>query len=165
MEWSQTDIVRGAYQSALIVNADDLIGDAELLLKHGSFGRAMSLAIMATEELGKVEIIDNATDATDSALKKLLRDHRVKLEAAVFAGVEPTEYLVRAADNPEEALRRAVQGYIAGKALAKRNHDDRMAGLYVDLVEGELLQPVHVTHEQAEEAIARAKGLRARVVA
>src|SRR5699024_8552920 len=41
------------FWKALMDNATSLITDAHLLLEHGSFGRARSLAVLAQEELGK----------------------------------------------------------------------------------------------------------------
>lgn len=38
---------------ALIANATELIDDANVLFKRGSYGRARSLAVLAQEELGK----------------------------------------------------------------------------------------------------------------
>jgi len=58
-------------------NASRLIGDAELLLEAGRHPSSMALAILAIEELGKVQILKSIVLFSDpDQLKKAWRDYR-----------------------------------------------------------------------------------------
>lgn len=68
---------------AAIQNAEDLLRDASLLYEHGSHGRALSLAIIGREEIGKAIILAlSALEAVHGLRKRFsdrpLRHHPLK---------------------------------------------------------------------------------------
>jgi AbiV family abortive infection protein len=82
--WSPAQLL--AFKIAIFTNAVDLISDAELLIQNGRFPRALSVSVLATEELAKVFItwrLHQAVNAGDFIdwpdVNKSLRDHEIKL--------------------------------------------------------------------------------------
>jgi AbiV family abortive infection protein len=70
-------------------NAQDLVKGAKLLLDNGLHAQALSLSVLALEELGKLFCIDGLLFArTDdhkvAAFAKSLRSHALKLEAILM---------------------------------------------------------------------------------
>jgi AbiV family abortive infection protein len=67
-------------------NADDLVKSAKLLLDHGFHGQALSISVLALEELGKLFCIDGllfarSDDYKAEAYTKSLRNHSTKLSS------------------------------------------------------------------------------------
>lgn len=144
---------------ALMDNATSLITDAHLLLGHGSFGRARSLAVLAQEELGKAlwlyETFSQAwsdgddTPLTVDRLTAAGRKHAVKyMEAFVFGqelsafwGDYETLYEDAPLDGSQEAWTAWFEVQRAKAAAAgKQANEDKMRGFYVDLQpKGDLL--------------------------
>ncbi|UZE12805.1 AbiV family abortive infection protein [Pseudomonas sp. B21-053] len=77
-----------AYIQALSENAEALICEASLLLKHGAFARAFTLSHLAREELSKCLMLQSAGVRTlaghpidEKKLLKRLTDHKAKLNS------------------------------------------------------------------------------------
>ena len=72
------DAARGI--KAAVLNGKDLLNDAQLLFDNERYARAMSLAILAIEEIGKVEIIKNLLLSKQkvASIWKDVRDHKSK---------------------------------------------------------------------------------------
>lgn len=74
------------------MNARDLLDEAKLLKENGHYARALSLAILVLEELGKIPILCNMIlcrpddSKTWNQLWKELQSHRVKLEIITVYG-------------------------------------------------------------------------------
>lgn len=77
--------------NAAVANAAHLFRDAELLLSHGSFATALSLAILAIEEAGKITILRGMAlaNTTEEVLKswRAYRSHRQKNVAWMFHSI------------------------------------------------------------------------------
>lgn len=126
---------------ALIRNAHDLLSDAQVLLEHGRHARAFALSVLAREEAGKALMVLAKEMGDPEVQPAHLRNHKEKLLSAnvaeLFLGGELAQ-LVGAA----QALRK------------DKTHDEKMAGLYVDIVEGQLRTPACISSEQAANAFA-----------
>jgi AbiV family abortive infection protein len=78
---------------AAIGNAAELLDDAQLLLEHGRYGRAVSLSIIGNEELAKAMLyVLAALDAVPGLRKRLphrgpITDHKAKQVTIEFAGI------------------------------------------------------------------------------
>lgn len=78
-------------QSAAAATARGLYDDARLLLRHGRIQRAAALAILALEEVGKIQVLARVAGARDDAARKAGWKeyvlHRAKAAENVAAGV------------------------------------------------------------------------------
>jgi AbiV family abortive infection protein len=113
-------------------NAIDLLTDAEVLLKKGSYPRAYALAFTAIEEIVKSQLVSR--EEFDSAF----RDHRSKIKRSLWA-----TYWAHGdfAELPEEAV--------------LPSFPKRMASLYVDINYdlGPVEPAMSVTEHEASELI------------
>lgn len=69
----------GLYDACMI-NAADLLTEAELLYKHDHFSRAFALAIIAFEEIGKGQIVADLFNgqASKEEFKEAFKKHEIK---------------------------------------------------------------------------------------
>jgi len=154
---------RGFWKS-LMDNATNLVTDANLLLEHGSFGRARSLTVLAQEELGKAlwlyETFESAwSSGSDEpqAVERLASDgrrHAVKYMAAFVFGQELEafwgDYGSLYEDAPVDGTQADWDAWFAArdaeaKAAAKAANEEKMLGFYVDLdFDGRILSPSDV---------------------
>lgn len=101
-------------------NSMELLNEAEILLKHKSYARAVALAIMSYEELGKSQIVADYYSGVlpESEYKKAFKRH------------EKTAYTSRyAAIGSHEKVK---HGYYVDKNIAKTLEQIRQSALYVD---------------------------------
>lgn len=141
-----------SFWKALMDNATSLITDAHLLLEHGSFGRARSLAVLAQEELGKAlwlyETFNQAwSDGDDTPLNvdRLTADgrkHAVKYMEAFVFGQELSafwgDYETLYEDAPLDGSQEDWDAWFDARqaeaaAAGKQANEDKMRGFYVDL--------------------------------
>ena len=153
-----TESGRSPQQAAFIVavlqNAHELVVEAEILLRAEKWARAYALATFAVEEAGKAWMADS--HFAFEPLKKLARArHPVKLAAAnemvkLFYMVN-----VRGEIDAEELFSEE------NEQMAQDDFDARMAGLYVDFEDGEVVggpgtmtpKQAHITTAQAGEIV------------
>ena len=101
-------------------NSMDLLNEARLLLENKSYARAVALAIMSYEELGKSQIAADYYSGIlpESEYKKAFKNH------------EKTSYANRyAAIGTHEKVK---HGYFVDKDVAKTLEQIRQSALYVD---------------------------------
>jgi AbiV family abortive infection protein len=125
-------------------NSEDLLDEAKLLLAHQRWARALALAVLAQEEVGKaLLVIANVTGVED--LSQLKADQHVhKLTA-----IELTDVAVFG-DLAEFAAR--------AKSLDARTlHQLKLSALYVDARDGVMSSPRSITRERAEGAVGDAE--------
>jgi len=163
---------------ALVDNATHLIVDARLLLEAASFGRALSLTVLAQEELGKALWIydefeaawnsGNESARTVGRLREHGRSHIQKyLEAAAFAGElapfwgDYSGLESRPGETPELTLSRfsaeAGPRTIEAERSAREANIAKQNGFYVDRDEaGHVLSPSEIGPGTVEEELQRA---------
>ena len=128
---------------ALNRNARDLLSDAQVLLQNGRQARAFVLSVLAREEAGKALMVLAKEMGDPDVQSAQLRNHKEKLLSAnvaeLFLGGELTQLVSAAQDLRND-----------------KTHEAKMAGLYVDIVEGELRTPDCINPEQAAKAFADA---------
>jgi len=100
-------------------NSMDLLNEAKILLEKQSYARAVALAIMSYEELGKSQIAaDYYSVLPEAEYKKAFKRH------------EKTSYVSRyAAIGSHEKVK---HGYYIDKNVAKTLEQIRQSALYVD---------------------------------
>lgn len=150
-----------AWWRALMENVAGLLEDASSLLDRGSAGRALSLVVLASEELGKaVWVYRAAHEAWDGVadfvrvpadFEKLARKHPPKLKTSEryrswlkkdFTGQWP------ARDDDGDGAEFS--------AIADELNDLKQAGFYVDWKAGVLRQPSNVADHAAVQDELRA---------
>lgn len=149
------------FWKSLMDNATNLITDANLLLEHGSFGRARSLTVLAQEELGKaLWLYETFESAWSSGIKESKvverlasdgRRHAVKYMAAFVFGQELEafwgDYGSLYEDAPVDGTQADWDAWFAArdaeaKAAGKAANEEKMLGFYVDLdADGKILSP------------------------
>jgi|SRR5579871_315290 len=114
-----------ALYGACMKNAGDLLDDAELLLKHKSYGHAIFLGYSAYEEVAKAQIVADFyhRDLTESQFKKYFRHHFVK-----------AAYLSRKVMLPQDLD--APWTMELNEVESKKRAALRESALYVDFEEG-----------------------------
>jgi AbiV family abortive infection protein len=165
------------FWKALMDNASHLVADARLLLDAASFGRALSLTVLAQEELGKaLWIYDEfeavwSSGAQDAGTVERLREHgrhhiQKYLEAAEFGRElapfwgDYSAYESRPGETPEETVTRLgseeesrpveAERSARGANIAKQN------GFYVDRDEhGHVLSPSEIRAGTVEADLQR----------
>jgi AbiV family abortive infection protein len=98
---NKLEFVEDAFR-ACCINANDLVASAKLLLDNGYHGLALSVSVLALEELGKLFCIDGllfarSDDHKAEAYVKALKSHTTKLSSLTLlpyllgniAGVDP----------------------------------------------------------------------------
>lgn len=121
-----------------IQNARDLIEDAKFLLHHGSHARAFSLAVLAFEELGKVEIIARyylfpKQKKNREKFIKALRSHSSKQLTSTLV-----HFAMILMEQGEEELRKRLES----PSARERTFDIlKQKGFYVDVEGDEFKSP------------------------
>ncbi len=145
--------------TACWLNADDLIRSADILLNGGFHAPALSLSVLALEEMGKLSLIDGllyarSDDHKSEYFQKGLRSHNIKLAAVTMisslgvqvASTDPrfkNEIFKTALrighENWKSARQRILD--ISGESDIQFLDGWKQNGFYVSLVNGNLLQP------------------------
>ncbi|SEC28009.1 AbiV family abortive infection protein [Arthrobacter woluwensis] len=159
-----TPAVARDFWKSLMDNATNLVTDANLLLEHGSIGRARSLTVLAQEELGKAlwlyetfESAWNSGSAEPKIVERLASDgrrHAVKYMAAFVFGQELEafwgDYGSLYEDAPVDGSQADWDAWFAArdaeaKAAGKAANEEKMLGFYVDLdTDGKILSPTDI---------------------
>lgn len=139
--------------NACFSNAEALVGDAELLLAHDRPPRALALAVLATEELGKglaaMAVISTGGDpAMEAAYERSTRWHLAKLDAAGAWAVTT---------DPSQPIDETLTGRL--QQSTDTASERKMAALYVDASDGALRTPASISREEATEYVSRARTL------
>lgn len=111
-------------------NCSELLEDAEILLKHGSYGHALSLSILGVEEYPKKIVLLAAKFGCaedDETFWKKFREHNFKLQMAFYM-------LFKSKELPEEIIKDRVEFFTRLDPIKQR-------GLYVDYDKGEWISP------------------------
>jgi AbiV family abortive infection protein len=130
---------------ACLKNAEQLLDEADLLLSHAHHARALALALVAYEEIGKSQIV--ADYYNNMVSKKEFREAFVKHE--IKSAYNSRQFHVTTMDPFEASI-------VYDKGKAKQYSQYRMASLYVDCTEDykSLIPSEVVTPEDATAAIA-----------
>lgn len=140
-------------------NARRLLDDAELLLKRGSSPSAYSLAVLAFEEAGKAWMCVTAMMVPDDVrpewpygdliikqVDKLMAAHvMAHMLASASSGRDVIASLADIGENLEE--------------LAREHNQAKQRGLYADLVDGTIWEPVSVTKDEARRMVITVRSL------
>ncbi len=143
---------------AAAANALAIVEEATLLADEGHDARALSLSVLAAEELSKawavlvVGLFPNDPELGPEFRATLRGHHRVKLDTSLFlerdfpkvVGIEP------------DAMARELDGVLGEDVYAMKN-----VGMYVDLEDDQVLGPERIGPEE----VALGKKLRKMVVA
>jgi AbiV family abortive infection protein len=140
-------------------NARRLLADADLLLAHGRWPSAYSLAVLAFEEAGKAWMCITAmtvpddirpewphTELTARHADKLLAAHvMAHMFACAASGQDMIDGLAAAGEHLEE--------------LAREHNQAKQRGFYADLLDGVVREPGTVTKAEAKRMVATVRGL------
>lgn len=136
---------------AALENAHALLADAQLMFDHERWARAHGLAVFAMEEIGKAWLAQHPDAYSGGKGLEPSRDHQQKLTAArqmmsLFEQIS--------AHRPIDVEEWFSEGH---GYEAEKDFNDRMAGLYVDLVNSEVVGgSSSVPQVQAESTLALA---------
>jgi AbiV family abortive infection protein len=135
-----------AIARAAQANAEDLLGDAELLADHERYSRAYALATLAWEEVSKAYLCGWAICSTQMTPEKFwtdFRSHESKLADAHY----DAEYL-----RPEP-IGTVLEHYkkMIGGSRSTQNQKER--ALYVDYRRGKVLVPGQIGQRAAQAQI------------
>lgn len=125
-------------------NAVDLLGEAELLCVNKKYSRAYSLAFTGLEEIAKSQLAADAYTGliTDEEFSTHFSSHTKKIGRVLWATLDSQGYFV----DEEEELNRLEQEHPKSK--------DRMAAIYCDIVDDEIVSPKDVVgKDEAREII------------
>lgn len=131
---------------AALVNAKDLLNDAQLLVDAGSFPRALALAILSWEELSKADLCALAIglpEITPDYFWDHFRDHEDKLSR-----VHAFSFLLR--PEPIGSMEEYAKK-VKGQSKSTKGLKER--GLYVDYRRGKILLPSQIGERAAREQI------------
>jgi AbiV family abortive infection protein len=149
------------YGRAALQNAQDIIGDARLLLDHGRKPRACALAVLAREEAAKAIVCCILPMLPDEAIEhfawpfaQINRTHSLKLEmAGVIAHV--LEFFMGGPDAPS----RYPSELEVLAADAKTDNSRKQQGFYVGFQDGKILLPSGLSDQDAITEIERAAAI------
>lgn len=134
----------------LMQNADDLLCEAELLLGQDHQARALFLATIAAEEIGKIQLcfaVMSGQEVVPDSWKREWTNHREKLSS-----MNALEAAFLRDDVVADLQSWLARDEVSPWAQAK------MAALYVDLeANGRVLRPRETTSSDAAEAIRRGR--------
>ncbi len=127
-------------------NAEDLLGDAQLLADHERYSRAYALAILAWEEVSKAYLCLWAISSPQITPEKFwtdFRNHESKLADAHYLA----EYL-----RPE-AIGTAFEHYKKTIGGSRSTQNQKERALYVDYRRGKVLVPSQIGQHAARNQI------------
>ncbi|MCP8320733.1 MAG: AbiV family abortive infection protein [archaeon] len=135
-----------------IENSERFVQDAELIYKNKSYGHALSLAVLAMEEIGKTILFWRVGLGYESFDKKLWEDlfkkHKPKLKRAL------NQILALSIARNKSAFMKFIERMKGD--LNKEKQD----GFYVNLKDKhEFVSPSNISRKKAEETIELAKSL------
>jgi AbiV family abortive infection protein len=142
-----------SFASASMINARDLLGDAQILLQASRWPTAYALAVLSAEEFGKAGLAMRLftmprDDLEQIAVRRLTGDHQVKLEAA---------YQHEGFAAPSEQW---LDDILRVPAEAGESHRRKLRGLYVDYSkDGSIQYPTDVTEEEARCQVSRVQAM------
>lgn len=134
---------------AALANAHELLADSQLLLGGERWARAHALAVFAMEEIGKAWLAYQHLGFADKgATLQPSRDHVAKLIAAH----QMESFVAQSIAN--RSIDMEVWFAEDHDYAAQDDFDERMAGVYVDLVDGAVVGGTRsVSKQQAEYKI------------
>jgi len=143
------DDLRALFRAAF-ANAEDLLADAQLLLKSGRFPRAYGLATLSWEELSKGQLCLLAMvlpEITPEDFWERFRDHEGKLgRVHLFA-----DFMHLSPIGPMAEHARKVMGE------ARSTQNQKLRGLYVEYRRGKILLPSQIGERAARNQIKTVK--------
>lgn len=138
-------------RTAILTNANDLIGDAELLLTHDRAARAYGFAHLALEELAKLPMLLRCAvelavgrSVDWKTLNRRLRSHKDKVD--VIHALDYFNANIRPDDSDVLEYRRRLKGTAA--LVGTKN-----VCLYADEIGGEYRRPADVISPDLAERI------------
>ncbi len=127
-----------------LLNADDLLNEARLLLSHGHVARAFALAYTGWEEVGKAQLVgDYANDmVSEEEFEAAFRDHNLK------SAYNWRQFVLNTKDIGASTIQ-------YDRARAKEAFEKRQAAFYVgkDAHLKPLKPDAGVTKEESEKVI------------
>jgi AbiV family abortive infection protein len=158
---------------AAMANAHDLLDDAELLMRAGSYPRAHALATLSLEEQSKGDMCMLAAlvpEITPEHFWGDFRDHQSKLRLVhgleVIAESEPiqssgqwqTEAKGRSASSQAQKLRGLYVDYRKGRILLPSQIGERAARKQIKLAKETLTEVEHASSDMDDEVLAALVG-------
>lgn len=147
----------------VLTNAEDLVADAQLLLKNKRYARAFSLSVLAIEELAKTMALWMTEGSVRAGQpvdwKKLwsdLKRHNPKLEVAwgIREMLIQLPRLIESAEAYERAVLRKAKAITRGAA---ESNTEKQNGFYVSLSSRTILTPrTAISPKDAENRVAMA---------
>lgn len=146
-----TEALGSPQESAFIIatlqNAHELAVDAEILLKHDRWARAFALATFAVEETGKAWLADQTLAFEPRRTIKRVR-HEGKIQQARQMVSLYYQVQVNGVVNLENVYTDEHEFW------SVEDFDNRMAGLYVDFVDGQIVGGASTTSpEHARDTV------------
>ena len=138
MNWSLEQI--DEYIEALLINAEQLIRESQLLLNSEAYARSFTLSHLAREELAKISMLEAAgtrllagQNVDFKTLRKRLSDHKAKLRG------ESAQALIIAAGIGHAKLTETLKQY-SGQIVDHRNNN-KNDSIYVGIKDGAISKP------------------------
>lgn len=150
----------GEFALAAARNYRRLLGDADILLKHGRAPSAYSLAVLAFEEAGKAWLSVLAMMLPDNIRPEwpfdgLMAKHTDKLMAALAMA-----NLLASASSGNDIVTGLVEIGEDLDQLAHEHDKDKQRGFYVDLLDGAVQEPAtRITKNDARRMMDTVRGL------
>ena len=156
----KADLVACAVAAA--ANAQDLLGDAEMLPLAGRRARACSLAVLSVEEVGKAASLMALAlvpqkQKGQAPIRRMLAWHELKLVGGLLIAMIPpgTAAAPKIAGMPAGELAQIMDNT---KVLVQDEDRLKLHGLYVDMDgRGHITQPSEVTEADVSDQLARAR--------
>lgn len=137
---------------AALTNAKRLLRDAETLLRAGAVPTAHSLAILATEEAAKADIWRGLVDGDKETVTLTDEHHMVRLEHVQLA-LSYLDILLAVLDDPSYEGPTDAQSGRKIREVAESVNAAKQRGFYVDVADGEVLEPGLIDRDEADGAI------------
>lgn len=143
----------GDFALAAARNARRLLGDAEVLLKHGRWPSAYSLAVLAFEEAGKAWMCVTAMMVPDDIRPEwpygeLMAKHTDKLMAA-----HAMAHLFASAGTGDDMIASMAEITENLEELAREHDKAKQRGFYADLLDGAVWEPARVKQDAARRMV------------
>jgi AbiV family abortive infection protein len=149
----------GDFALAAARNARRLLGDAEVLFKHGRWPSAYSLAVLAFEEAGKAWMCVITMMLPDDVRPEWpfgdgMAKHVDKLMAALAMA-----HLFASASGGQDVIASLAEVSEGLEELAREHDKAKQRGFYTDLLDGVLQEPTRITQNEARRMVDTVRNL------
>lgn len=132
-----------------IINASDLITDAEILLQHERWQRSHVLGVFALEEIGKFVLCNSALGWPKENVAQFWKEFTSHRDKLIYAKGLLALLCSEVSDATVAAIEQAIKD-------APNEHEQKIRGLYVDLSREGAIEPSETTKEVALRVVADA---------